>query len=89
MRNGCHIRSNNTNKHSPQEQRWGSGFSFVGSNNTNKHSPQERKSLVDMTMICSNNTNKHSPQERNSSRTASISVQIIQINIVLKNSQVY
>ena len=67
MRNGCHIRSNNTNKHSPQEQRWGSGFSFVGSNNTNKHSPQER----------------------NSSRTASISVQIIQINIVLKNSQVY
>ena len=55
------------------------------SNNTNKLSPQEhfQRSIEDCK--CSNNTNKLSPQEPNANAQASASVQIIQINLVLKN----
>ena len=56
-----------------------------GSNNTNKLSPQELKCLCSITLVSSNNTNKLSPQERKDSQTFAYSVQIIQINLVLKN----
>ena len=37
-------------------------------------------------MLCSNNTNKLSPQERRKPEIYGRSVQIIQINLVLKNN---
>ena len=57
----------------------------MGSNNTNKLSPQERKCLVNMTVVSSNNTNKLSPQEQIGYWQFSSDVQIIQINLALKN----
>ena len=57
----------------------------ASSNNTNKHSPQEPKFLLNTISLCSNNTNKHSPQELDKFSRFFGSVQIIQINIVLKN----
>ena len=38
--------------------------------------------------ICSNNTNKLSPQERSAKVDIVTSVQIIQINLVLKNKRI-
>ena len=81
-------RSNNTNKLSPQEQYHPIYSLMHRSNNTNKLSPQE---LIDG-WLCqsgsSNNTNKLSPQELRTSTTCGFEVQIIQINLVLKNKQV-
>ena len=56
------------------------------SNNTNKHSPQEHTCNLVRVVLGSNNTNKHSPQERVTFGFVANFVQIIQINIVLKNS---
>ena len=56
-----------------------------GSNNTNKLSPQEPKGLCTCASIRSNNTNKLSPQEPCDVLFAKFIVQIIQINLVLKN----
>ena len=57
----------------------------ICSNNTNKLSPQE-PTLPDTNAIaCSNNTNKLSPQEPYLEDTTQENVQIIQINLVLKN----
>ena len=58
----------------------------LGSNNTNKLSPQERCVLKESTYIGSNNTNKLSPQEPIMPPYADLNVQIIQINLVLKNA---
>ena len=55
------------------------------SNNTNKLSPQERPSFQNILGICSNNTNKLSPQELETPSSMMSLVQIIQINLVLKN----
>ena len=55
------------------------------SNNTNKLSPQEHRSSHHLHQIRSNNTNKLSPQEPTTSETVLNTVQIIQINLVLKN----
>ena len=55
------------------------------SNNTNKLSPQEPKLSIGYANLCSNNTNKLSPQEPFTVATQSTLVQIIQINLVLKN----
>ena len=55
------------------------------SNNTNKLSPQEHNPLRTRVGHCSNNTNKLSPQELTSLACTLINVQIIQINLVLKN----
>ena len=78
--------SNNTNKLSPQEHcgqalDWG-----ISSNNTNKLSPQELRTLCIQTTYGSNNTNKLSPQEPIPYLFTYKYVQIIQINLVLKNS---
>ena len=63
----CHFwfmyRSNNTNKHSPQEHIMKQSGKVICSNNTNKHSPQELPILQFHLHHRSNNTNKHSPQE--------------------------
>ena len=56
------------------------------SNNTNKHSPQEPCNLSGVWRVSSNNTNKHSPQELDKAPSGATEVQIIQINIVLKNT---
>ena len=56
------------------------------SNNTNKLSPQEHNLQTFLTYIGSNNTNKLSPQEQNGLIKPQNIVQIIQINLVLKNS---
>ena len=56
-----------------------------GSNNTNKLSPQEPIVCKRACVICSNNTNKLSPQEHGQSENKIMPVQIIQINLVLKN----
>ena len=58
---------------------------FNGSNNTNKLSPQEHTNKNWRTAISSNNTNKLSPQERSIKLFNCCVVQIIQINLVLKN----
>ena len=58
----------------------------TSSNNTNKLSPQEPVHQSSSSTICSNNTNKLSPQEPESLMAKSFNVQIIQINLVLKNS---
>ena len=55
------------------------------SNNTNKLSPQEPDFSTPICINSSNNTNKLSPQELGRYRNKSIRVQIIQINLVLKN----
>ena len=56
-----------------------------GSNNTNKLSPQEHIFVPSTVAIGSNNTNKLSPQERKVDISNNDAVQIIQINLVLKN----
>ena len=56
-----------------------------GSNNTNKLSPQERVESRYNVQIRSNNTNKLSPQEHIRNKSHSLAVQIIQINLALKN----
>ena len=55
------------------------------SNNTNKLSPQEHLIGTVSSTIRSNNTNKLSPQELTTSQMKENNVQIIQINLVLKN----
>ena len=55
------------------------------SNNTNKLSPQEPKGFGGEAIKRSNNTNKLSPQERHQVQVVLFLVQIIQINLVLKN----
>ena len=57
----------------------------IGSNNTNKLSPQEPSMSHFPLWLCSNNTNKLSPQELVAVLGVTTSVQIIQINLVLKN----
>ena len=80
------LSSNNTNKLSPQELTGSSSCSCLGSNNTNKLSPQEPYRQHLKHLHRSNNTNKLSPQEQGSLQSAEHDVQIIQINLVLKNS---
>ena len=60
-----------------------------GSNNTNKLSPQEPYMSYTSGFSCSNNTNKLSPQEHRSYCLEPLLVQIIQINLVLKNCRPY
>ena len=60
-----------------------------GSNNTNKLSPQELKQSLITFPTRSNNTNKLSPQEHCLDFLHTQIVQIIQINLVLKNCQPY
>ena len=79
------IRSNNTNKLSPQEPNVYSSLFKVCSNNTNKLSPQERFKKKRKSCKSSNNTNKLSPQEQEVSLSFLEIVQIIQINLALKN----
>ena len=55
------------------------------SNNTNKLSPQEHQNTINLYCFSSNNTNKLSPQEHSSYEECQKAVQIIQINLVLKN----
>ena len=55
------------------------------SNNTNKLSPQEHFESELIFIYSSNNTNKLSPQEQKSTEENAKFVQIIQINLVLKN----
>ena len=57
----------------------------MSSNNTNKLSPQELIALFILVPSGSNNTNKLSPQELLPLLTHTDVVQIIQINLVLKN----
>ena len=79
------ICSNNTNKLSPQEPS-ATHFSLsYGSNNTNKLSPQEPSATHFSLSYGSNNTNKLSPQEHIFVPSTVAIVQIIQINLVLKN----
>ena len=78
--------SNNTNKLSPQEPINELTPSHVSSNNTNKLSPQEQKLSTLKKTRCSNNTNKLSPQEHATTHIIKSDVQIIQINLVLKNT---
>ena len=61
-------------------------LALCGSNNTNKLSPQELSLLRSSSFKCSNNTNKLSPQERCTNLQCERCVQIIQINLVLKNN---
>ena len=56
------------------------------SNNTNKLSPQEQCCRTFTVACCSNNTNKLSPQEQGVGDNETKAVQIIQINLVLKNT---
>ena len=56
------------------------------SNNTNKLSPQEHLDNSFESQYGSNNTNKLSPQEHSERAATPFVVQIIQINLVLKNS---
>ena len=56
------------------------------SNNTNKLSPQELETMNITQWSSSNNTNKLSPQEPLEMNVDTDLVQIIQINLVLKNS---
>ena len=58
------------------------------SNNTNKLSPQEPSFCLYSSVGRSNNTNKLSPQEPNSFVGTFFEVQIIQINLVLKNQTI-
>ena len=79
--------SNNTNKLSPQELVHLAHACNFCSNNTNKLSPQERCKLFVSLKERSNNTNKLSPQEQQKNLSMDMYVQIIQINLVLKNTQ--
>ena len=79
------LSSNNTNKLSPQERSLSSIISFMGSNNTNKLSPQELIPIPWLATVGSNNTNKLSPQELRPRISQRMLVQIIQINLALKN----
>ena len=56
------------------------------SNNTNKLSPQEHNLNSLPKLLSSNNTNKLSPQELFFFQQQRAVVQIIQINLVLKNT---
>ena len=78
--------SNNTNKLSPQEHLPTGRRLLLSSNNTNKLSPQERPKPCSLKDRCSNNTNKLSPQERLQLCCFNAMVQIIQINLALKNT---
>ena len=80
-----YISSNNTNKLSPQERDVIFANRNYSSNNTNKLSPQEQRIHFFIFIFCSNNTNKLSPQEPGDRRMLQQFVQIIQINLVLKN----
>ena len=80
------VSSNNTNKLSPQELFFFQQQRAVGSNNTNKLSPQELSFWIRNIIYSSNNTNKLSPQEHLYFSKYSQKVQIIQINLVLKNT---
>ena len=53
---------------------------------TNKLSPQELSFFHCFHDLCSNNTNKLSPQEPSVCACIEYPVQIIQINLVLKNT---
>ena len=66
-----------------------SSMCFKSSNNTNKLSPQEHKRGFYFLLTCSNNTNKLSPQEHSVIDYYAVPVQIIQINLVLKNCWPY
>ena len=77
--------SNNTNKLSPQEHVTCDIKVVYSSNNTNKLSPQELVDCSNSEQFGSNNTNKLSPQELVKSVCGVTIVQIIQINLVLKN----
>ena len=79
------VSSNNTNKLSPQEQGVVSLSDMIRSNNTNKLSPQELSGWYFTDPGGSNNTNKLSPQELHSTKKRWHRVQIIQINLALKN----
>ena len=57
------------------------------SNNTNKLSPQELSHVAIFDSDGSNNTNKLSPQEHEDYEEIMKLVQIIQINLVLKNNK--
>ena len=61
------------------------GATLYRSNNTNKLSPQEPVGRRYRRWLGSNNTNKLSPQERYTWSRSCTCVQIIQINLVLKN----
>ena len=58
----------------------------ICSNNTNKLSPQEPSATHFSLSYGSNNTNKLSPQEPSDVENRLHGVQIIQINLVLKNA---
>ena len=77
--------SNNTNKLSPQELQIKPNLSSSCSNNTNKLSPQEPSLGMYALNPGSNNTNKLSPQKHVTCDIKVVYVQIIQINLVLKN----
>ena len=81
--------SNNTNKLSPQELVTRVNMKIVCSNNTNKLSPQEPDKITLFISFRSNNTNKLSPQEPEYMLRGGDRVQIIQINLVLKNYRPY
>ena len=55
------------------------------SNNTNKFNPQEPIGKRTYQTQRSNNTNKFNPQEHGTALIPLLSVQIIQINSILKN----
>ena len=57
------------------------------SNNTNKFNPQEPLASSIIHSRGSNNTNKFNPQELNICGIFKITVQIIQINSILKNNR--
>ena len=61
----------------------------MSSNNTNKLSPQERIAEESGVQSSSNNTNKLSPQEHSTNNIVKSWVQIIQINLALKNVNVW
>ena len=61
----------------------------VCSNNTNKLSPQEPSTIKAGFISRSNNTNKLSPQEHYNKQFHLYLVQIIQINLVLKNALIF
>ena len=83
------MRSNNTNKLSPQEHGTVCSNATRSSNNTNKLSPQELEKAGNSKAFSSNNTNKLSPQEQLVLNKLHEWVQIIQINLVLKNCRPY
>ena len=58
---------------------------MMSSNNTNKFNPQELSREQRKGNSSSNNTNKFNPQEPEYPLNISITVQIIQINSILKN----